>query len=74
MAEIRYNGKSVEQRIADRLKNSGGDLADHHTVHGTGPTRVHHNIHNHGQGGQPRRVDLGRGGVHRSANEKEEAR
>jgi hypothetical protein len=36
---------SMEQRIADRLRNSGGEDADHHVVHGTGPTRTHTNIH-----------------------------
>ena len=43
--------KSTAQKLADRLKNGGGDFADEHTVHGTGPTRVHHNIH-HGHGGK----------------------
>jgi hypothetical protein len=44
---------SMEKRIADRLKNSGGGIpADVHAVQGSGPTRVHHNVHhassNHG--------------------------
>jgi hypothetical protein len=36
-------------RIRKRLENSGGDGATHHVQIGTGPTRVHHNIHVHGQ-------------------------
>jgi hypothetical protein len=46
--EVRHTGKSMEQRIADRLKNSGDPRADHHAVHGTGPTRTHTNIHHAG--------------------------
>jgi hypothetical protein len=48
--EVKYNtshhaGATPEARIANRLRNSG-DLAhaDHHAVHGTGPTRTHTNI------------------------------
>ena len=46
MVENRLTGKSMEQRIADRLKTSG-DVAhsDVHAVHGTGPTRAHTHIH-----------------------------
>jgi hypothetical protein len=46
--EVKHSGKSMEQRIADRLKNSGDPRADHHDVHGTGPTRTHTNIHHAG--------------------------
>lgn len=65
--EVKLTGKSMEQRIADRLKNSGGDLPpDHHTVHGTGPTRTHTNLHSSGsQGGAGNRQwrdDEGGGG------------
>jgi hypothetical protein len=46
MTEVKLTGKSMEQRIADRLKNSGDTQhADHSVVHGTGPTRTHTNIH-----------------------------
>ena len=46
MVEIKHSGKSMDQRVADRLKNSGDVAhADHHNVHGTGPTRAHTNIH-----------------------------
>jgi hypothetical protein len=46
MVEIKHSGKSMDQRVADRLRNSGDAAhADHHNVHGTGPTRAHTNIH-----------------------------
>jgi hypothetical protein len=46
MVEIKHSGKSMDQRVADRLKNSGDTAhADHSVVHGTGPTRAHTNIH-----------------------------
>jgi hypothetical protein len=51
--EVKHSGKSMEQRIADRLKNSGDPRADHHAVHGTGPTRTHTNIHHAGHVVQP---------------------
>jgi hypothetical protein len=49
MPTVKYDtshpaGATPEQRIANRLKNSGGDGADHSVVHGTGPTRTHTNI------------------------------
>jgi hypothetical protein len=37
---------SMEQRIRDRLKNSGGQEADFTTQVGSGPTRLFHNSHN----------------------------
>jgi hypothetical protein len=47
MVETKLTGKSMEQRIADSLKNSGDVAhADHHAAHGTGPERTHTNIHN----------------------------
>jgi hypothetical protein len=47
MVEVKHSGKSMEQRVADRLRNSGDTAhADHHAIHGTGPTRAHTNIHN----------------------------
>jgi hypothetical protein len=46
MVEIKHSGKSMEQRVADRLKSSGDvGHADVHAVHGTGPTRAHTHIH-----------------------------
>jgi len=47
MVETKLTGKSMEQRVADRLKNSGDTKnADHSVVHGTGPTATKTNIHN----------------------------
>lgn len=37
---------SMEQRIRDRLRNSGGQEADFTTQVGSGPTRLFHNSHN----------------------------
>jgi hypothetical protein len=46
MTEVKHSGKSMEHRIADRLKNSGDTAhADHSVVHGTGPMRTHTNLH-----------------------------
>ena len=43
---VKYNGKSPEQRLADRLHNSGAGLGADHTVkHGEGARRTFHNIH-----------------------------
>jgi hypothetical protein len=45
---------SMSQRIADRLRNSGeGAMPDEHTVHGSGPTRTHTNVHHAGHYTQP---------------------
>jgi hypothetical protein len=41
---------SMEKRIADRLKPSTAPNADHTVVKGSGPTRVVHAVHSHGQG------------------------
>jgi hypothetical protein len=64
MVDVKLNGPGMEQRIANRLRNSGGNDADITTTHGTGPTRTHTNIDNspvraHGSGG-PAKPD-GRG-------------
>jgi len=40
--DAKYN---AAERIANRLKNSGGEGADHTVHHGTGPTRTITNIH-----------------------------
>jgi len=53
VVEVRQ-AKSTEQKIADRLRNSGeGSNPNVHSVHGEGPTRVHHNIHHSGHYVQP---------------------
>jgi hypothetical protein len=52
-AEVKQ-AKSTEQKIADRLRSSGeGSNPNVHTVHGTGPTRVHHHVHYSGHFVQP---------------------
>jgi hypothetical protein len=52
MAEVKYHGKSPQQRIVDRQRNSGGDIpADVKTKTGKGPQRVFHNIHHSGSAG-----------------------
>jgi hypothetical protein len=51
--EVKHSGKSMDQRVADRLKPSGDPRAEHHTQQGSGPTRVHHFIHNAGHVVQP---------------------
>jgi hypothetical protein len=44
--EVKLTGPSMEQRIANRLRNSGeGSGADVHTQQGNSAQRVHHNIH-----------------------------
>jgi hypothetical protein len=59
--EVKYNtshhaGATPEARIANRLRNSGGEEADHVVQKGDGPTRTITNIHNPGSArrhGQP---------------------
>ena len=51
--EVKYNrnhhaGGTPESRIASRLRNSGGEEADHIVQKGTGPTRTFTNVHNPG--------------------------
>ena len=59
MTEVRYNkshhaGGTPEARIANRLRNSGdAKNAEHTTQHGTGPTRVFHNVFDAGHKIQP---------------------
>jgi hypothetical protein len=49
MPDIKLTGKPMEQRLSDRLLNSGGGIpADVKTQHGKGPQRVFHNIHHGG--------------------------
>jgi hypothetical protein len=45
MGETKLNGPSMEERISNRLKNSGEGLnADVVVRKGDGPTRTYHNI------------------------------
>jgi hypothetical protein len=51
--EVKYDrnhhaGATPEARIANRLKNSGGEEADTTVKTGDGPQRVYHNIHHPG--------------------------
>ena len=61
MVEVKLTGKSMEERIRDRLRDSGAGIGATHTVKiGEGPTRVNHHVHVHGSmGGTPRRNDEG---------------
>ena len=47
MVETKLNPQhgTMEQRIANRLRNSGGEEADHIVKKGEGPTRTITNIH-----------------------------
>lgn len=56
MPEIKLTGPSMEQRIHDRLRNSGaGAKPDVSVQKGEGPTRTHTNIHHDGGGVAPAR-------------------
>jgi hypothetical protein len=66
-AEVKLTGKPMEERIRDRLRDSGAGIGATHTVKvGEGPTRVNHHVHVHGtQGGAGNRLgrnDDGSGG------------
>ena len=55
--EVKYNtshhaGATPEARIASRLRNSGGEEADHIVQKGSGPTRTFTNVHNPGSARQ----------------------
>ena len=68
MPEVKYDrnhpaGATPEARIANRLKNSGGEGADHHAVHGTGPTRAHSNIWHSGSAKQHGNPNPGEGAI-----------
>ena len=51
MVNVVYKGKSPQQRISDRTKNSGGGANPTYTTKtGDGPQRVFHNVHeSHGE-------------------------
>ena len=54
---------SMSERIAKRLRNSGGEEADVVTKTGDGPTRVFHNIHNPGSARQHGSGNPGEGDI-----------
>jgi hypothetical protein len=65
MVELRIPGKSMEQRIADRLKNSGDTAnADHVVQKGEGPTRTFTNIHHGGTAHKHGSGNPGEGDIH----------
>jgi hypothetical protein len=73
MAEIKYDkshhaGATPEARLANRYRNSGDKTADHVIKHGSSPSRTYENIHERGQGGGDRRVDVNEGGDSRVAS------
>lgn len=59
----RDHPSSMADRIAKRLRNSGGEEADVVTKTGDGPTRVFHNIHNPGSDRQHGKPNVGEGSV-----------
>jgi hypothetical protein len=68
MPEIKYNkshhaGGTPEARIASRLRNSGGEEADHIVQKGSGPTRAFTNIHNPGSARQHSNDNKGEPGI-----------
>jgi hypothetical protein len=63
MFEIKHSGKSMPERIRDRLKNSGGE--EGYTVHtgGDAPNRVFHNVHEKGNVQQRGADNKGEGNI-----------
>jgi hypothetical protein len=58
-----HSGGTPEARIANRLRNSGGEEADHIVQKGSGPTRTFTNIHNPGTARKHGEVDPGEGDI-----------
>jgi hypothetical protein len=54
---------SMEQRIRNRLRNSGGEEADFTTKVGEGPNRLFHNQHNPGSARQHGPDNKGEGDI-----------
>jgi hypothetical protein len=66
--EVKYNtshhaGATPEARIASRLRNSGGEEADHIVQKGSGPTRTFTNIHNPGTARRHGETNKGEGDI-----------
>ncbi|MFZ2077448.1 MAG: hypothetical protein WAV38_12530 [Xanthobacteraceae bacterium] len=53
----------MDERITKRLRNSGGEEADHVIQKGSGPTRTFTNIHNPGSARQHGSSNEGEAGV-----------
>jgi hypothetical protein len=67
MPEIKYSNDhpaSPEARIAHRLRNSGGEEADHVVQKGSGPTRTFTNIHHGGTAHKHGSGNPGEGDIH----------
>jgi hypothetical protein len=66
MVEVKYDPRKggPDQRIRDRLKNSGGE--EGYTVHtgGDAPNRVFHNVHEKGNVQQRGPDNKGEGDIH----------
>ena len=55
MATVKYDikhhgGATADARISNRLRPSTAPNADHVVTKGSGPNRVVHSVHDHGQG------------------------
>ena len=66
--EVKYDrnhhaGATPEARVASRLRNSGGEEADHIVQKGSGPTRTFTNIHNPGSARQHGKPNAGEGDI-----------
>lgn len=66
--EVKYDrnhhaGGTPEARIASRLRNSGGEEADHIVQKGSGPTRTFTNVHNSGNARKHGEVHQGEGDI-----------
>jgi hypothetical protein len=66
--EVKYDtghhaGATPEARINHRLRNSGGEEADHVVQTGSGPQRVFHNIHHGGTAHRHGEVNRGEGDI-----------
>jgi hypothetical protein len=68
MTEVKYDkshhsGGTPEARITARLRNSGGEEADHVVQKGSGPTRTFTNIHHPGSARQHGSGNPGEGDI-----------
>jgi hypothetical protein len=68
MAEVKYRqdhhaGSTPEARVAARLKNSGGEEADHIIQSGSGSRRLFHNVHLSGTARQHGKENPGEGSI-----------
>jgi hypothetical protein len=65
MVETKYKSASgPDEIIAKRMRNSGGEEADHTIKSGEGVRRVYHNIHLSGHQAQHGADNKGEGDIH----------